>query len=184
MGNTRKTYRTLVGALGGVALVVAMTGCTATGSDAGGGASATPGGTATATPVPSDTPTPTPTTDPAATAAWAAEAVPTSGSDGFIMAQSGSFQDDALGSFTLTMSSLPAGDYSMYLACRGDTDATVTLTVDNAPDVTLASGCSDVSAGITVTTTSDGAVFNVLGDTVAPVEWALAITELLPGQDG
>lgn len=168
--------------LAGAALVAGLAACTPAAPEPSTGAA----DTASAAPATSD---PTATSDPAtsdpdATAAWAAEAVPTGGADGFIMAQSGRFQDDAPGSFSLTMASLPAGDYSVYLACRGDADTTITLTVDNAPDSTMASGCSDVSQGMTFSTTDEGAVFTLLGVRAEAVEWALAVTELLPGAEG
>ena len=181
MGNTRNTRRTVLTTLGGVALAAGLAACTA-----GGPGTPAPTATATdpATPTAAATPTATtaePAVDPAATAAWAATAVPTSGADGFILAQNGAFQDGAPGSFSLSASTLPAGTYSVYVACRGDADTTVTLTVDNAEESTLAGGCSDVSQGMTFSTTADGATFALLGDSDKPVEWALAVTDLLPG---
>ena len=178
MGNTRNTRRTVLTTLGGVALAAGLAACTA-------GGTGTPAPTATSTATPTSSPTATPTAepavDPAVTAAWAATAVPTSGADGFILAQNGAFQDGAPGSFSLSASTLPAGTYSVYVACRGDADTTVTLTVDNAEESTLAGGCSDVSQGMTFSTTADGATFALLGDSDTPVEWALAVTDLLPG---
>ncbi|QYF73128.1 hypothetical protein [Cryobacterium sp. PAMC25264] len=180
MGNTRNTCRTVLIALGGITLAAGLAACTpgqpeptASAPDA---SSASPAVTAT--------PTPTAFIDPAETAAWAAGAVPTSGSDGFKLAQNGRFQGDAPGSFSLTASTLPAGSYSVYLACRGDADTTVTLSANNDVGTTLTSGCSDVSSGMTFSTTSDGTEFTLLSDSEAPVEWALAVTELLPGAEG
>ena len=160
--------------------MAALTGCTpaqptptASAPDA---SSASP--TATATPAPAAS------IDPAETAAWAAGTVPTGGSDGFILAQNGRFQGDAPGSFSLAASTLPAGSYSVYLARRGDADTTVALSANNDAGTTLTSGCSDVSSGMTFSTASDGTEFTLLSDTEAPVEWALAVTELLPGAEG
>jgi hypothetical protein len=185
MGNTRKTFRTVVLMLAGAALVAGLAACTPAAPEPSAGAADTVSAAPTAPATSGSTATPDPaTSDPDATAAWAAEAVPTGGADGFIMAQSGRFQDDAPGSFSLTAASLPAGDYSVYLACRGDADTTITLTVDNALDSAMASGCSDVSQGMTFSTTDEGAVFTLLGDRAEAVEWALAVTELLPGAEG
>ena len=118
------------------------------------------------------------------TAVWAAEAVPTGGSDGFVLAQSGAFQAGTPGSFSLTASTLAAGDYSVYLACRGDADTTLTLTIDTAEPATLAGGCSDQSQGMDLSLPAEGATFTLLGDSERPVEWALAITDRLPRAEG
>jgi hypothetical protein len=184
MGNTLKTYRRVISILGVLTLVAGLAACTTAGPDIAASSDATPSRTPSATASPTVPADGAPAIDPAVTAAWAAEAVPTRASDGFIMAQNGRFQDDALGSFTLSMSTLPAGSYSVYLACRGDADTTVTLAVDNVEESTLAGGCSDVSQGMTFSTTADGATFRVLGDREAPVEWAFAVTGLLPGANG
>jgi len=135
-----------------------------------------------------------PVDDPAVTAAWAAEAVPTGGSDGFIMAQSGAFRAGTPGSFSLTASTLAAGSYSVYLACRGDADTTLTLTIDaatgdtittdTAEPATLAGGCTDESRGTDVSLPADGATLTLRSDSGQPVEWALAITDRLPRAEG
>ena len=180
MGNTRNTCRTVFVTLGGVALVAALAACTTAQPEPTAGAP----DASTASPTATTTPAPTASIDPAETTAWAAGTVPTSGADGFILAQNGQFQGDAPGSFSLTASTLPAGSYSVYLACRGDADTTVTLSANNDAGTTLTSGCSDLSSGITFSTTSDGTEFTLLSDSEAPVEWALAVTELLPGAEG
>ena len=181
MGNTLKTYRRVLTVLGGVALVAGLAACTAAGPEAGGSGAASP----RSTPSPTGTATGPPSAvDPAVTAAWAAGAVPSSGSDGFIMAQNGAFPDGAAGSFSLTASTLPPGTYSIHLACRGDAQTTVTLTVDNEEELALAGRCSDVSQGMTFSTTADGVTIALLGDSEEPVEWALAITDLLAGANG
>lgn len=48
----------------------------------------------------------------------------------------------------------------------------------------MAGGCSDVSQGMTFSTTDEGAVFTLRGDRAEAVEWDLAVTELLPGAEG
>jgi len=190
MGNTRKTYRNVLTVLGGMTLVAGLAACTAAGPGTA-GSTPSPTGTSTASPPPASDPAAVPTVDPAATAAWAAEAVPTGGSDGFVMAQSGAFQAGAPGSFSLTASTLAAGDYSVYLACRGDADTTLTLTIDNAEPATdnagpatLAGGCTDESQGMDLSLAADGATFTLLGDSDQPVEWALAVTDRLPRAEG
>ncbi|TFD93348.1 hypothetical protein E3T61_04420 [Cryobacterium lactosi] len=168
-----------------MALVAGLAACTAAGPEAAGGTpppSAT--ATGTASPTPAVDPAADPTVDPAVTAAWAAEAVPTGGADGFVMAQSGAFQAGAPGSFTLTASTLAAGSYSVYLACRGDADTTLTLTIDNAEPATLAGGCVGESQGMDLSLPADGATFTLLGDSDQPVEWALAVTDRLPRAEG
>jgi uncharacterized lipoprotein len=163
-----------------VALVAALAACTTAQPEP----TASAPDASSASPTATTTPAPTASIDPAETTAWAAGTVPTSGADGFILAQNGQFQGDAPGSFSLTASTLPAGSYSVYLACRGDADTTVTLSANNDAGTTLTSGCSDLSSGITFSTTSDGTEFTLLSDSEAPVEWALAVTELLPGAEG
>ena len=189
MGNTQKTYlttsfstaRTIVGALGGTVLVVALAACSTAAPEAA--ESSAPTASATATPTQSATPEPT--WDPAGTAAWAAEVVPTGGSDGFIRAQNGHIDAGSPGAFTLQDNTLPAGSYSLYFACRGDADTTVTVAVVGDEAATMSGGCAGEAAGMDITTATDGATFTVIGDPGGEaVDWALALTDLLPKADG
>lgn len=179
MGNTLKAYRRVLSVLGGVALVAGLAACTTAGPEAAGSGAATP----SRTPSPTAT-APPPAVDPAVTAAWAAEAVPAGGSDGFVLAQSGAFPAGTPGAFSLTASTLAAGNYSVYLACRGDVDTTIALTIDKAEPSTLAGGCSGESQGIDLSLAADGATFMLLVDSDRPVEWALAVTDRLPRAEG
>jgi hypothetical protein len=174
MGNIRKTHRTILTSLAGTAVIVGLTACSSgTPADAGSTAPTSNGAT-TAT----ATPTQPPSWDPAVTAAWAAEAVPTGGSNGFILAQNGHIEEGQTESFTLQASSLPAGAYSVHFACRGDADTTVSLADDAG--ATLSTSCTDEASGIDISTQQEGTTFTVTGGDGGAVDWALAITEPLP----
>jgi hypothetical protein len=174
MGNIRKTHRSPLTSLAGAVLVIGLAACSSdTPADAG-SAAPTSSGAATAT----ETPTPTPSWDPAVTAAWAADAVPTGGSDGFILAQNGHIEKGQTESFTLQASSLPVGAYSVHFACRGDADTTVSLADDAG--ATLSTRCTDEATGMDISTQQEGATFTVTGGDGGDVDWALAITEPLP----
>lgn len=178
-----RTARTALTLLGGAALVLALTACTPGETDAAGSAAPTTPSTPTTSPAATATPAPTSGGDPAETAAWAAEAVPTGGADGFVMAQNGRMDAGSPGAFTMVASTLPAGDYSVYLACRGDADSAVTLTVDSTGSA-VTGVCDGASQGLDVTLPTDGATFSLLGGGGPAVEWALAVTDRLPRAEG
>jgi hypothetical protein len=132
MGNTRKTCRTVLSALGGVALVAGLAACTAGEPEAAGSgapepnASATP--TASSTPTP--TPTPTPTSwDPAAGANWAAETFPISGTDEYVVYTNGQLVEARASGSSITNHETPPGTYELQVACRGGAASSVTIEV-------------------------------------------------------
>lgn len=188
MGNTRNTCRRVLSTLGGVALVVGLAACAAGQPEAAASAAPTPSATPTASAGATTTPAPGPSSepgpDPVETAAWAAGIVPTGGSDGFILAQNGHFEAGPPGAFTVQLATLPAGSYSIYLACRGDAGTTVTLAVAGADASTLAGGCMGAATGMDVTTPAEGITLQVTGESGEAVDWALAITDLLPRTEG
>jgi hypothetical protein len=174
MGNIRKTSPTVLTALGGIALVAGLAACSTGAPDVVGSIPAEPSGQTSGT----ATPMQTPSWDPAVTAAWAAEAVPTAGSTGFIMAQNGHVEAGQPEAFTLQASSLAAGAYSLHFVCRGDADTTLSLSDDAG--ATLSTSCNDEASGMDISTQQEGATLNVTGGNGAAVDWALAITEPLP----
>ncbi|MGY4858670.1 hypothetical protein [Cryobacterium sp. AP23] len=184
MGNTRNTYRTVLNILGGTALLAGLAACAAGQPEATGSAAPTPSLAPSASASTTATPTPETGTDPVETAAWAAGVVPTGGSDGFILAQNGHFEAGTPGAFTVQLATLPPGGYSVYFACRGDSETTVTLAVAGDDAATLSGGCAGESTGMDVTTTADGVTFQVTGESGEAVDWALAVTDLLPRTEG
>jgi hypothetical protein len=177
MGKIRNAHLTILTSLAGITLAAGLAACS----------SVTPADAGSAAPSPSEdstgtaTPTRTPGWDPAVTAAWAAEAVPTAGAGGFVLAQNGHIEAGKPGAFTLQASSLAAGSYSLHLACRGDADTTVTVAVSGGEAATLSTGCAGDATAIAITTRAEGATLNVTGGNAAAVDWALAITDQLPG---
>jgi hypothetical protein len=178
MSHIGKTHRTVLTSFGGVALVAALAACSAGAPDADGSAPAVPTGAVDGETSGTAAPTQTPSWDPAVTAAWAAEAVPTAGSTGFILAQNGHVEAGQPEAFTLQASSLVAGAYSLHFACRGDADTTVSLSDDAG--ATLSTSCTDEASGMDISTQQEGVTLNVTGGNGAAVDWALAITEPLP----
>jgi hypothetical protein len=160
------------------AAVVSLAGCTATG---------VPEASAT-----SETPVATPTTTASPTAAadgserlplpvddiddWARETLPTAGDAGYVSGFSGWLSQETSPNRSVTAQSLPAGTYTVRMACAGRSVLTVTaLGVDDAE---LASERVDCSAGgsrdFTVTTTSEG-VSTALGLESEPIVYAFSV---------
>ena len=125
MGNTRNTYRTVLTTLGGVALVAGLAACSAGQPDAAGSASA-PSTSATPTP----TPTPTPW-NPDASADWATEVFPITGTDQYVVYTDGQLVQARDGGSSITNHETPPGAYELQVACQGGAASSVTIDVTN-----------------------------------------------------
>jgi hypothetical protein len=180
MSAIRKTHHPALLSLTGLTLVVGLAACSSGAPTEAGSAVPSPSGSASDTASGTATPGQQPSWDPAGTSAWAAEAVPTGGSDGFVLAQNGHIEAGKPGAFTLQSTSLAAGDYALHFACRGDAETTVTVTVSNEEAATLSASCTGDAITADISTQTEGATFTLTGGNAGAVDWALALTEPLP----
>jgi hypothetical protein len=128
MGNTQKTYRNILHTVGGVALVAGLAACSTGPSEAAD--SAAPEPSASATPTATPTPTPTPW-DPEASATWAAETFPLTGTDQYVIYTDGQLVEAEASGSSITNHETPPGAYELQVACQGGAASSVTIDVTN-----------------------------------------------------
>jgi hypothetical protein len=92
--------------------------------------SAAPEPSASATPTATPTPTPTPW-DPEASATWAAETFPLTGTDQYVIYTDGQLVEAKASGSSITNHETPPGTYELQVACQGGADSSVTIDVTN-----------------------------------------------------
>jgi len=180
MSRTQRSPRTLIGALGILTATMGLAACSSPdGPVAGGTAAPVPSVTATATPPP--TPTPASTWNSEASADFAGEVFPITGTDQYVFytnSQITAAQDSGSG----VTADVAPGSYELQLACRGGDGNSITVTASSpgveATEVTAS--CDETIQSVPFTMVNTGATLNSVGTGTDPVLWA-AVIATLPG---
>ncbi|QYF73127.1 hypothetical protein [Cryobacterium sp. PAMC25264] len=186
MSRAQRRSRTLIGALGILTATVGLTACSSAGGPAAGGtpasvpsASATP--TAARTPTAAPTPTPVATWNADASAKFAGEVFPITGTDQYVFytnSQVTAAQDSGSG----VAADVAPGSYELRLACQGGDDNSITITA-SSPGVEpteVTASCDETIQSVPFTMVNTGATLNSVGTGTDPVLWA-AVIATLPG---
>ncbi|MET0955150.1 MAG: hypothetical protein ABWY68_04310 [Cryobacterium sp.] len=174
MTRTPNTRRTIVGAVGTLTLMAGLAACSTEATDAAGTVS--PSASANATPTP--TPTHTPVEwDPDASAAWADEVFPLTGTDQYVVYNSGQLAAARDGGSGVTAADTAPGTYELQLACQGDADSTITITATTAGAATvrLTAPCDETIQTDPFTLVNPGVTLDVSGTGDQPVLWAAVL---------
>ncbi|WP_120338818.1 hypothetical protein [Cryobacterium soli] len=178
MGRTQRSSRTLIGALGILTATVGLAACGSPGGPAAGGSPApTPSATATASP----TPTPASTWNSEASADFAGEVFPITGTDQYVFytnSQITAAQDSGSG----VTADVAPGSYELRLACQGGDGNSITVTA-SSPGVEpteVTASCDESIQSVPFTMVNTGATLNSVGTGTDPVLWA-AVIATLPG---
>lgn len=180
MGNTRKTYQTVLNSLGavvlGTVLGATLAACSTGAPEASGSDVPVLGATADATPTPTETPVPTPTPidgDPEVSARWAAEVFPITGTDQYVVYTNGQLAAAGESGSSVTSDTAP-GSYELHVACEGDPESTITITAtsNGVASSRVTAPCDETIQTVPFTMTETGVTVAVTGTGELPVRWA------------
>ncbi len=181
MRNPQKTHA-LLGVLSAGLLLVTLAACDS--GEPQNSTSPLPELGTSSTPEPSISTTPEFPSDSSAINAWAAERVPSLGSDGYIAGSSGELSESRGQSTVLNMEMLAPGKYSYYVVCSGGGEGTFVIGTTEAETVTLKGECNDKATGGDFSTSTTGTTitgtFAPALPANSPANWAVAVTEPLP----
>lgn len=173
MTEFRNSRRALATGLTAAAVLAGLTACSA-GTPAADG-SIPPTASASATP----TPTPTPTWDPDASADFAAEVFPITGTDQYVVYNNGQLTAAEDSGSGVTTDAAP-GSYELRLVCRGGADSSITITAVSAGtgSAVLTAPCDERTQTVPFTMVDTGVKLTATGTGSDPVVWAAVIATL------
>ena len=181
MTDSRNTRRAaIIGLTTAIVLagLAGLTGCGAGTPAADGSGPAAADATASAPPTP--TATSTATWDPDASADFAAEVFPLTGTDQYVVYNNGQLTAAGDSGTGVTTDAAP-GSYELRLVCRGGADSSITITAESAGtgSAVLTAPCDERTQTAPVTLANTGVTLTATGAGSDPVVWA-AVIAILP----
>lgn len=167
---TGSTRRALTTGLAVFAVLAVLTACSA----------GTPGVDDSSPPTPTTSPTPTATFDPDASADFAAEVFPLTGTSQYMVYNNGQVTA-AEESGTGVTTDAPPGSYELRLVCRGGADSSITITAVSAGtgSAVLTAPCDERTRTAPFPMENTGVTLTATGTGNDPVVWA-AVLAILP----